>query len=81
MFNEKSEIVSIAAKEFPQHFPKAGWVEHNAEDIWESQILAAHEALLKAGLTAKDVAAIGITNQRETTILWDKATGDRKSVV
>ena len=75
VFNEKSEIVSIAAKEFPQHFPKAGWVEHNAEDIWESQILAAHEALLKAGLTAKDVAAIGITNQRETTILWDKTTG------
>ena len=75
IFNEKGEIVSLAAKEFPQHFPKAGWVEHNAEDIWESQITSAHEALQKAGLTAADVAAIGITNQRETTILWDRSTG------
>ncbi len=75
IFNERGEIVSIAAKEFPQHFPQAGWVEHDAEQIWESQILAAHEALLKAGLTAADIAAIGITNQRETTILWDKQTG------
>ncbi len=75
IFDEKGGIVSIAAKEFPQHFPRAGWVEHNAEEIWESQILAAHEALLKAGLTATDIAAIGITNQRETAILWDKKTG------
>ena len=75
IFNEKGEIVSLAAKEFPQHFPKAGWVEHHAEDIWESQVLSAHEALLKAGLTAADIAAIGITNQRETTILWDRKTG------
>ena len=75
IFDEKGRIVSVAAKEFPQHFPHAGWVEHNAEEIWESQVLSAHEALLKAGLTAKDIAAIGITNQRETTILWDRKTG------
>ncbi len=75
IFNEKGEIVSLAAKEFPQHFPRAGWVEHNAEEIFESQLISAHEALVKAGLTAADVAAIGITNQRETTILWEKDTG------
>jgi len=75
LFNEKNEIVSIAAKEFPQHFPHAGWVEHDAEEIWESQILSAQEALQRAGLTAADVAAIGITNQRETAILWDRQTG------
>ena len=75
IFNEKGEIVSLAAKEFPQHFPHAGWVEHNAEEIFESQVLSAHEALLKAGLTADNIAAIGITNQRETTILWDRKTG------
>ncbi len=75
IFNEKSEIVSIAAKEFPQHFPHAGWVEHDAEEIWESQLFAAREALNKAGLRATDIAAIGITNQRETTVLWDKKTG------
>ncbi len=75
IFDEKGRIVSVAAKEFPQHFPHAGWVEHNAEEIWESQVLSAHEALLKAGLTAADIAAIGITNQRETTVLWDRKTG------
>ena len=75
IFNERGEIVSLAAKEFPQHFPHAGWVEHDADEIWESQILSAHEALIKAGLTAADIAAIGITNQRETTVLWDRKTG------
>ncbi len=75
IFDEKGRIVSVAAKEFPQYFPHAGWVEHNAEEIWESQVLSAHEALLKAGLTAADIAAIGITNQRETTVLWDRKTG------
>ncbi|MBO7341460.1 MAG: glycerol kinase, partial [Clostridia bacterium] len=75
IFNEQGEIVSLAAKEFPQHFPRAGWVEHDADEIWESQILSAHEALLKAGLTAANIAAIGITNQRETTVLWDRETG------
>ena len=75
IFNERGEIVSLAAKEFPQHIPHAGWVEHDADEIWESQILSAHEALIKAGLTAADIAAIGITNQRETTVLWDRKTG------
>jgi len=65
----------MAQKEFPQIFPKPGWVEHDPEDIWNSQIDVAKEAMLKAGLTAEDIAALGIANQRETTILWDRNTG------
>ena len=62
-------------QEFPQHFPASGWVEHEPEDIWTSTIATCREALKKAGVTAKDIAAIGITNQRETTVVWDRATG------
>lgn len=75
VFGAQGEIVSIAQKEFRQLFPQPGWVEHDADEIWTSQISVAHEALAKARLSAKDVAAIGIANQRETTILWDRATG------
>ena len=75
LFNEKGQMVSIAQKEFTQHFPKPGWVEHDAEEIWSTQVLVAVEAMLKAGVEAKDIAAIGITNQRETAIVWDKNTG------
>ena len=64
-----------AQQEFPQHFPASGWVEHEPEDIWTSTVTVCREALEKAGLTAKDIAAIGITNQRETTVVWDRATG------
>ena len=75
VFGGEGEILAIAQKEFRQYFPQPGWVEHDADEIWTSQISVAHEALAKAGVTAKDVAAIGITNQRETTILWERSTG------
>src|SRR5689334_22792142 len=68
-------IASVAQQEFAQHFPASGWVEHEPEDIWTSTIAVCREALKKANLTAKDIAAIGITNQRETTVVWDRATG------
>ena len=69
-------MVSVAQKEFTQHFPKPGWVEHDANEIWSTQLGVAVEAVLKAGATAADIAAIGITNQRETTVVWDKMTGE-----
>ena len=75
LFDRDGEIVSMAQKEFRQMFPQPGWVEHDPEEIWSSQISVAHEALAKARVSAKDVAAIGITNQRETTILWERASG------
>ena len=75
LFDKQGKICSVAQKEFTQIFPKAGWVEHNAMEIWASQIGVAQEAMLKIGATAADVAAIGITNQRETTVVWDKTTG------
>lgn len=75
LFNEKGLIESVAQKEFTQIFPKAGWVEHDALEIWESQLSVAKEAMKKINLTSEDIAAIGITNQRETTVVWDKNTG------
>ncbi|MBP2654466.1 MAG: glycerol kinase [Firmicutes bacterium] len=75
VFDRNSNIVSIAQKEFTQIFPKPGWVEHNAEEIWSTQIGVAAEALAKAGISPNDISAIGITNQRETTVVWDKNTG------
>ena len=76
LFNKQGEMVSVAQKEFTQYFPKPGWVEHDANEIWSTQLGVAVEAVLKAGATAEDIAAIGITNQRETTIVWDKNTGE-----
>ena len=76
LFNKEGAMVSVAQKEFTQHFPKPGWVEHDANEIWSTQLGVAVEAVLKAGATAADIAAIGITNQRETTIVWDKMTGE-----
>jgi glycerol kinase len=75
LFDREGNIRAVAQREFTQHFPRPGWVEHDAEEIWRSQIVVAAEALEKAGTTASKVAAIGITNQRETTVLWDRATG------
>ncbi len=75
IYDKKGNIVSVAQKEFAQIFPKQGWVEHDALEIWESQLFTAKEALAKANLTYKDIAGIGITNQRETTVVWDKLTG------
>ncbi len=76
LFNKKGEIISSAQKEFTQYFPKPGWVEHDANEIWSNQLGVAVEAMQKAGAEAKDIAAIGITNQRETAIVWDKNTGE-----
>ena len=75
LFNEKGEMCSVAQKEFTQYFPQPGWVEHDANEIWQTQLSVAREALRKVGATSDDVAAIGITNQRETVIVWDRATG------
>lgn len=76
LFNEKGEMCSVAQKEFTQYFPKPGWVEHDAGEIWSSQLGVAVEAMSKIGASAGDIAALGITNQRETTIVWDKETGE-----
>ncbi|MFQ7521168.1 MULTISPECIES: glycerol kinase GlpK [Clostridia] len=76
LFNKKGQIISVAQKEFTQYFPKPGWVEHDANEIWSSQLGVAVEAMAKIDATANDIAAIGITNQRETTIVWDKNTGE-----
>jgi len=75
VFDRQGNLLCMAQKELTQIFPQSGWVEHDADEIWSSQIGVANEALARIGLTAKDVAAIGITNQRETTILWDRSTG------
>ena len=75
LFDQKGQIVSLAQKEFTQRFPKPGWVEHDAEEIWSTQLSVAREAMNQIEATAEDIAAIGITNQRETTIVWDKNTG------
>lgn len=76
VFDKESRIVSLAQKEYTQIFPRSGWVEHNPQEIWETQSQTAIEALEKANLTAKDIAAIGITNQRETTVCWNRKTGE-----
>lgn len=76
LFNKKGQIVSIAQKEFTQIFPAPGLVEHDANEIWSTQLGVAVEAMSKARISAEDIAAIGITNQRETTIVWDKKTGE-----
>ena len=75
LFNKSGRICSIAQKEFRQIYPKPGWVEHNPTEIWSSQISVAAEAMAQAGADAKDILAIGITNQRETTLVWDRHTG------
>lgn len=76
IFNRKGEIISTAQKEFEQHFPKPGWVEHNADEIWDVQAEMTAKALEKANLESGDIKAIGITNQRETVVVWDKTTGE-----
>ena len=76
LFNKQGEICSVAQKEFAQYYPKPGWVEHDPVEIWNTQISVAQEAMRKAGARPEDIAAIGITNQRETTVVWDRATGE-----
>ena len=75
VFRADLTVAGVAQQEFPQHFPASGWVEHDPEDIWNSTLAVCRDALKKAGLAASDIAAIGITNQRETTLVWDRATG------
>lgn len=75
LFNEKGEICSVAQEEFTQYYPQPGWVEHDAKEIWHTQLSVARKAMEQLGVTATDIAGIGITNQRETTIIWDKETG------
>jgi len=76
VFNHDGSIRAVAQQEFRQIFPHAGWVEHDANEIWQAQLATARAALQKAGLTAADIAGIGITNQRETTVVWDRKTGE-----
>jgi glycerol kinase len=76
VFRDDLSIVSVAQQEFQQHFPASGWVEHDPGDLWRTVLETGRQALAKAGLTGADIAAIGITNQRETTLLWDRATGE-----
>lgn len=75
IFDHSGAMLASAQKEFAQHYPKPGWVEHDAAEIWETTLEVARGAMAKAGLSAADIAAIGITNQRETTVVWDKETG------
>ncbi len=75
IFNPEGQMVAVAQKEFKQHYPQSGWVEHDAQEIWSSQLSVATEAIAKAGLKAAAIVAIGITNQRETTVVWDRKTG------
>ena len=75
IFDKQGLILSIAQKEFKQYFPQPGWVEHDANEIWSTQLGVAAEAITKAGLLPENIAAIGITNQRETTVVWERSTG------
>ena len=76
LFDKQGEIISMAQREFAQIYPKPGWVEQDPREIWASQFSVAMEAMSLIGITAEQVAAIGITNQRETTIVWNKNTGE-----
>ena len=80
LFNEKGEMCSVAQREFTQYFPQPGWVEHDADEIWASMLGVAVEAMNMINATAEDIAAIGITNQRETTIVWADPSCDRMAV-
>ena len=74
LFRENISIAATAQQELRQIYPSPGWVEHDPEEIWQAVVSTVREAMAKAGLTAKDIAGLGITNQRETTLIWDRAT-------
>ena len=76
LFDKQGNVCSMAQKEFPQIYPNPGWVEHNPMEIWSSQLSVATEAISKIGASGEDIAALGITNQRETTIVWNRHTGE-----
>jgi glycerol kinase len=75
VFRSDCSVAAVAQQEFPQHFPQSGWVEHDPEDIWRTVLATSRDAIARAGLAVRDIAAIGIANQRETTLVWDRATG------
>ena len=75
VFDDTYSIRGVGQEEFTQHFPKSGWVEHDADEIWSSTVNTIRSAISAAGISASDIAAVGITNQRETTVLWDRKTG------
>lgn len=75
LFARSGSVIASAQREFAQHYPSPGWVEHDPGDIWRSQLAVAHEVMRNAGAQASEIAAIGIANQRETTLLWDRQTG------
>ena len=75
VFDARLNLVATAQEEFPQHFPRSGWVEHDPDDIWSTVAATCRGAIERAGILPADIAAIGITNQRETTVVWDKNTG------
>ena len=75
VFDRNLRVIGVGQQEFAQHFPRSGWVEHEPEDLWQTTLETCRMALAQAGLTARDLAAIGITNQRETTVVWDRITG------
>lgn len=75
IFDANTAIIAVAQQEFPQHFPASGWVEHEPEDLWDTTLAVCREAMAKAGVKAVDLAGVGITNQRETTLVWDRKTG------
>src|SRR5580700_10888818 len=75
LFRADTSIAAVAQQEFPQHFPADGQVEHDPEDLWATTLATCREALRRANATARDIAAVGITNQRETTLLWERASG------
>ena len=76
LFDKAGNICASAQKEFTQYFPQPGWVEHDAMEIWDTTLEVSRAAMEKLGVTAADIAAIGITNQRETAVVWDKSTGE-----
>jgi glycerol kinase len=76
LFDDKGRVAGVAQREFTQRFPQPGWVEHDAREIWDTQLATIREALRISGVAPRDIAAVGITNQRETTVLWDRATGE-----
>ena len=75
VFRADLTVAGIAQEEFPQHYPASGWVEHDPEDLWRTAVSTMREAVAKAGIRAGDIAAIGIANQRETTVVWERASG------
>ncbi|MGM0522229.1 MAG: glycerol kinase GlpK [Pseudomonadota bacterium] len=76
LFDRQGQVAAVAQQEFPQHFPQDGWIEHNPEDIWDSVVSTCREVLVKADISAEQIDGIGITNQRETTVLWDRVTNE-----